>query len=298
MHNLTTKLLAWYQLHRRELPWRKTRNPYHIFISELMLQQTQVERVVPKYREFLKTFPTWKSLATATTPDLIQAWAGLGYNRRVLYAREAARQVVAHGIPTDEPTWRSLKGVGPYMAAALTEFASHKRALVLDTNIRRIVGRTMLGIPFPYLTDDPRILSALDTLTPTRGAHADIPQAMMDFANAICLPTNPTCATCPLRAQCNASQQFLSDKKPIKPKRRATERVHRDKPFPDRIYRGRILALVRAKKKITLSQIGNHIDPAFDSTADSDWLAAMASRLAKDGLIVIHRGDTLSLPNS
>ena len=170
MHPVARRLLAWYALHKRDLPWRKTRDPYRIFVSELMLQQTQVDRVLPKYRAFIGRFRTWRSLADAKTSDLIHAWAGLGYNRRALYARDAAKHVIAYGVPVEETYWRRLKGVGPYMAAALTEFANGKRALVIDTNIRRVIGRVALGRPYPGPADDPRILRALERRSRSRTA--------------------------------------------------------------------------------------------------------------------------------
>jgi A/G-specific adenine glycosylase len=298
MHDATRALLRWYRAHQRDLPWRTTRDPYHIFVSELMLQQTQVDRVIPKFQTFLKTFPSWTALANATTADLIHAWAGLGYNRRALYARAAAKHVVAHGVPTTEIEWRALKGVGPYMAAALTEFVNHTRALVIDTNIRRVVGRLMLGVPYPSPTDDKQILKALDTLTPEQKYHWDVPQAFMDLANAVCFSSTPNCSVCPLQKECRSATKFLSSRPPTKPKRISTERIHRDKPFPDRIYRGRLLTLVREHGHVQLSAVGMRIDANFDAIADRDWLRALASRLAKDGLLIIGRGDTLSLPNS
>ncbi|MFZ2804072.1 MAG: A/G-specific adenine glycosylase [Patescibacteria group bacterium] len=298
MPSTTTKLLAWYGTHQRVLPWRKTKNAYHVFVSELMLQQTQVDRVIPLYRAFLKKFPTWKNLANASTPDLIHAWSGLGYNRRALYARESARNVVSHGVPKNQDGWRKLKGVGPYMAAALAEFVNHERAVVMDTNVRRVVGRITLGLPYPALTDDIRIMPRLEQLTPTQGPHWDFPQALMDFANAVCLPSNPKCKTCPLRTTCKASKKFLSSNPPKRPKRISTERIHRDKTHPDRIYRGRILAWVKNHGATNIRVLGSCIDDAFDPIADQDWLHAMAQRLVTDGLLAWRGTSTLSLPAS
>jgi A/G-specific adenine glycosylase len=296
MHPIARSLLAWYRTHARDLPWRRTRDPYAIFISELMLQQTQVDRVVPKYRDWLRTFSTWRSLARASTHDVVRAWAGLGYNRRALYAREAARQVVVGGLPTDLDGWRKLKGVGPYMAAALTEFVTHRRAVVIDTNIRRVAGRLLLGLPFPSPADDRRLLPALDALTPARAGHDLLPQAFLDFANAVCLVRSPACVTCPLKKSCEAAWYFLEGgKRPKMAVRKPTERIRDGKKFPDRIYRGRILKLVLAEGRIRVAKIGPLIDDTYVDT-DADWVRSMAGRLVADGLLSWKGTDVLVPP--
>lgn len=296
MATVDRTLLAWYRSHKRDLPWRKTRDPYRIFVSELMLQQTQVDRVVPKYQGWLKTFPSWKTLANATTAGLIHAWAGLGYNRRALYAREAARDVVKNGAPQDEKGWRTLRGVGPYMAAALTEFVNGRRAIVIDTNIRRVVGRIFLGKPFPRPADDARIRPVLERITPRTNGHRDLPQAFMDFANAVCLPRSPRCTDCPLYAQCRAGKKFLRGTVRAPSRKKITERMHREKKYPDRIYRGRILAWVRTHGPTRHSELGTHIDDAYDPIADRDWVRAMCARLVADGLLAWVKKDSVSLP--
>lgn len=296
------KLVAWYKTHQRRLPWRETRNPYRIFISELMLQQTQVDRVIPKYATWIKRFPSWTSLAATKTSDLIRAWAGLGYNRRALYAREAARAVVTDGIPKDEAGWRRLKGVGPYMAAALTEFANRKRAIVVDTNVRRVVGRAFLGLTYPRPKDDARIIRALEKVTPSGGAHWEVPQAFMDLASAVCLPRIPNCDACPLKNVCTARPRFTPDRIALTLKKKRTtkpvEARHREKKYPDRIYRGRILAWIRVHGPTDVVVLGPRVDDAFDPIADQEWIRAMAKRLVKDGLCALHNGRTLSLPRA
>ena len=292
---LSSRLLRWYRQHGRVLPWRKTTNAYRIFISELMLQQTQVERVVPKYQSFIKQFSTWKSLAEAKSADLIHAWAGLGYNRRVLYAREAAEEVVRNGIPSSETDWRKLKGVGPYMAAALTEFATGERAIVIDTNIRRVMGR-MIGILFPTPQDDPRIQRVLERETPLTKGHAEFPQALMDLANAVCTVRRPMCSVCPLQKDCRSAQEFLRGDV-VKPTRRGpTERMHEEKPHPDRIYRGKILAWIRLHGATKVAALGPHIDSTYEAIADQEWVEAMVERLIKDGLLIKRGKDRISLP--
>ena len=296
--NMLTALLRWYRTHKRNLPWRWTRDPYASFVSELMLQQTQVDRVIPKYETWLKTFPTWESLAAAKTDKLIRAWAGLGYNRRALFAREAAKTVVASGIPTDEAGWRELKGVGPYMAAALAEFANHVRAIVIDTNVRRVVGRAQLGLPFPSLRDDEKVRAVLEREVPKRGNHWDIPQALMDLAASTCLPKKPKCEICPLRRTCKATKlSAFSFKLSAKPRTRPfpNERVSDGKRYPDRIFRGRILALVRTEGPVDPESVGPRVDPTY-SPKDAEWVEAMIERLAKDGLLAWTKQGELRLP--
>lgn len=284
MASFASRVLAWYRKHGRDLPWRHTTNTYAIFMAELMLQQTQVERVIPLWQNWLHTFPDWKALAGASTPELLHAWAGLGYNRRALYAREAAKQIIAHGEPITEAGWQELTGVGPYMAAALAAFINHERALVIDTNIRRVIGRVFLGLPFPPLEADDSIRTILAKELPHRGAHWDIPQALMDIASAVCRNTKPQCAVCPLRADCRARAQFEAHPELRKTRTPSREQVREGKDFPDRIYRGRILAWIREHGATELRHLGAKIDPTY-SPRDLEWVQAMIERMQKDGLI-------------
>ncbi len=290
------QLLRWYQHHKRQLPWRETRDGYCLFISEIMLQQTQVDRVVPKYNAWLKRFPNWKTLANANTSDLIHAWAGLGYNRRALQTREAAQYVIANSEPNTETEWRLLKGVGPYTAAALTEFVQHTRTIVIDTNIRRVAGRYFLGVAYPKIVHDRKITKSLEPIVKKCTKHWELPQAMMDLASSICTSNTPACLQCPLKASCAAAQNFLSTKPPRKPKARtAYESRHRNKPYPDRIYRGRILQWIRTHGPTPINKIGPHVDKTYQPRRDLAWVRAMIQRLNKDGLVSIDH-QTVSLP--
>jgi A/G-specific adenine glycosylase len=169
------RLLAWYREHGRALPWRETRDPYAILVSEVMLQQTQVERVVPRWRAWLERWPTAAALAAASPADVIVAWQGLGYNRRAVNLHRAARVVAAHGWPDD---LTELPGVGPYTAAAVANFAFGRDVLPVDTNVRRIQERT--GETFD-------------------GACT---QALFDLGATICLARIPRCGDCPLATMC------------------------------------------------------------------------------------------------
>ncbi|OGL62125.1 hypothetical protein A3E97_02825 [Candidatus Uhrbacteria bacterium RIFCSPHIGHO2_12_FULL_47_12] len=287
-----SKLLQWYKRHRRDLPWRKTRDPYRILVSEVMLQQTQVDRVKMFYAAWIPRFPNWKRLASASNEDVIRMWAGLGYNRRALMLRDAARQVVERGVPTTTEGWRAIKGIGPYTSSAISAFAQKKRVMPIDTNIRRVLGRLLLGKPFPQPRDDERIQKVVNDFLPHRGNYFDVPQAIFDLATDIC-QKSPKCIECPLRRECPSAKKFLSGRVRI-PKqmiKKAVESRHAEKLYPDRIYRGRILKAVRESKNgMPIGRIGPIIDPYFDQIVDSEWIEKMISRLIKDQLIEIVRG--------
>jgi A/G-specific adenine glycosylase len=168
-------LLAWFGAKGRDLPWRKTRDPYAILVSEVMLQQTQVERVVPRYLEWLERWPTPMALAAATPADVIKAWQGLGYNRRALNLHRAGTRIAAHGWPED---LTELPGVGRYTADAIAAFAFGLPVLPVDTNVRRVKERT--GHSF-----EPRC-----------------GQALMDLGATVCLARLPRCGACPLAERC------------------------------------------------------------------------------------------------
>lgn len=282
-----SRLLRWYRRHGRKLPWRQTRDPYKILVSEVMLQQTQVERVKLYYADWFKQFPDWSALARASNAEVIRAWAGLGYNRRALSLRDIARAVVADGLPASQSGWLQLKGIGPYTSAAIVAFALHEKTMPIDTNIRRVLGRLWLGKPYPQPASDAQIQQrSLLQLASVR-AHYDVPQALFDLATAVCKKI-PDCAVCPLKQQCQAAPKFLSGRVRV-PKamiRKNRERRHRNKPHPDRIYRGRILAAVRESRRgLRQQQLGPIIDPTFNVVQDGQWLAAMVKRLEADGLL-------------
>jgi A/G-specific adenine glycosylase len=168
-------LLAWYATSARDLPWRRTRDPYAILLSEVMLQQTQVERVVPRYERWLARWPTVESLAAASPAEVIVEWQGLGYNRRALALHRSAVYVAEHGWPADLTT---LPGVGPYTAAAVRRFAFGEDVLPRDVNVERVERRT--GHAF----------------------SATAAQALMDLGATVCLARIPRCTVCPLAAEC------------------------------------------------------------------------------------------------
>ena len=188
-------LLGWYRSAGRDLPWRNTGDPYRILVSEVMLQQTQVGRVIPRYRRFLERFPTLDDLAAAPLRDVLSEWHGLGYNGRARRLWEAARAVAAVGWPADAAGLRALPGIGPYTAAAVASFAFGERVAAVDTNLRRVIGR-WLGRPISgrALREAAAGLVAEDS--------AAWNQAVMDLASSVCSPARPRCHECPVAAWC------------------------------------------------------------------------------------------------
>ena len=201
------RLLAWYRIHQRKLPWRTTRDPYRILVSEIMLQQTQVDRVVPKYREFLDRYPTLKSLASAKTAQLKRVWYPLGYNIRPLRLRKIAQRAVRdHGgrIPNSFDGLIAMDGIGRYTAGAVLSFAFEQDAPILDTNVARLLGRYFGVRGDPKQGAARRRLWRLAAAVIPAGQGYHINQAMMDFGALICTARAPQCARCTLRRTCRS----------------------------------------------------------------------------------------------
>jgi A/G-specific adenine glycosylase len=199
------RLLAWYADHRRALPWRRTQEPYRVLVSEIMLQQTQVDRVIPKYREFLKRYPTLRHLARAQVEEVRRLWYPLGYNIRPVRLHAIARETVARyggRLPDDGAALRRLPGIGRYTAGAMLSFAYGRDAAVLDTNVRRVLGRVFLGPRrLARLRGERAFWDLAEALLP-RGRAYDFNQALMDFGATWCTPRKPKCPRCPMRGFC------------------------------------------------------------------------------------------------
>jgi A/G-specific adenine glycosylase len=204
------RLLDWYRRYGRDLPWRRTTDPYHILVSEVMLQQTQVDRVLPKYHEWLERYPTFEALAAAPEGDVSQTWRPLGYNVRPRRLHAIARESVERyggTLPSDEATLRSFKGIGAYTAGAVLSFAFGQRAAILDTNVARVLFRIFVGrgdvkahAMRRHLWDVSR------TVLPMRNVF-DFNQALMDFGATLCTARKPKCLICPMQDGC-ASYPF------------------------------------------------------------------------------------------
>lgn len=209
-----TLLLAWYAQAGRDLPWRHTRDPYAILVSEIMLQQTQVERVLPKYYEFLRLFPTLAVLAEAPAADVIRAWAPLGYNVRAIRLRDIARQAVAEydgRLPSTLDELLKLKGIGRYTAGAIACFAFGLPVATVDTNIRRVLWRLFRGIePAEWPTGQAASrahLALAGWALPAERAY-DWQQALMDLGATVCISRQPACERCPVTSICAAYQEM------------------------------------------------------------------------------------------
>ena len=199
------RLLGWYRQNGRDLPWRRTRDPYSVLVSEIMLQQTQVDRVLPKYHEWLEKYPTFEALAAAPDRDVTETWRPLGYNIRPRRLHAIARESVAsYGgeLPSDEATLRSFKGIGAYTAGAVLSFAFGQRAAILDTNVARVLFRVFVGRGEPKSHAMKRRLWEISRAVLPHRHVFDFNQALMDFGATLCTARKPDCPACPLRRSC------------------------------------------------------------------------------------------------
>jgi len=224
-------LLCWYAVDKRRLPWRAEHgvrpDPYRVWLSEVMLQQTTVTAVRPYFETFVARWPTVEALAAAEDGAVMAAWAGLGYYARARNLLACARAVAAeHGgrFPDDEPALRRLPGIGAYTAAAIAAIAFGRRAVAVDGNVERVVSRVH-AVKTPLPAAHPEIRALADAMTPDPGA-GDFAQAMMDLGSAICTPRNPDCGRCPVRPWCAAYEEGDPGLYPVRAPKAA--RPHRD----------------------------------------------------------------------
>lgn len=197
------RLLKWYAEHGRDLPWRKTFNPYHILVSEVMLQQTQVDRVIPKYHEFLERYPGFQELAEAAVTDVKKTWYPLGYNIRPERLHSIACETVRRyggNLPNAPEELLSFKGIGRYTAGAIRSFAFNEDAPILDTNVIRVLHRVFVVNGDPK-TQKTMLWNLSEALIP-RGKGYDFNQALMDFGALLCTARDPYCLLCPMKSLC------------------------------------------------------------------------------------------------
>ncbi len=311
-------ILAWYREGHRDLPWRHTRDPYAILVSEIMLQQTQVDRVLPKYHQFLTLYPTLAALAAASRAEVIRNWAPLGYNLRAVRLHEIARQAMQrHGgrLPDTLAGLLALKGIGPYTAGAVACFAFGLPVAALDTNVRRVLGR-LFAQEAPGASEDNRLAWRLaESALPPADAY-DWNQALMDLGATICVARSPRCLLCPVQSLCSARAAWDEQDVPPASLARVAERrgaygaSARASGAPPvsrfegsrRWYRGRIVDALRALPpgaSLTLEALGAQVKPD-DVPADREWFLDLVRALARDGLIDLteQEGDTrVSLPS-
>jgi A/G-specific adenine glycosylase len=251
---LQDAVLTWYDVNRRDLPWRRTRDPYAILVSEFMAQQTQVARVLEHYERWLQRWPTAAALAAATPAEVLTEWVGLGYNQRALRLRAACAIVVRDGWPRDPDGLRALPGVGPYTAAAVASFAFGEPVAAVDTNVRRVAARLAI-VP-------EELLSAQ--------RPADWNQAAMELGARLCTARAPRCGDCPAAPWCPSRGRVAAPPRPP----RAPQPRFED---TDRWARGRIIAALAAGEALPTQIAG-------------DRLARVVMGLERDGLV--ERGPT------
>jgi A/G-specific adenine glycosylase len=279
---LRAAVLAWYDERARALPFRATRDPWAILVSEFMAQQTQISRVVEKWAGFMAAFPTVQAVAAATPADVLRAWQGLGYNRRALNLWRAARAIVeehAGRVPAEVAELEKLPGVGPYTARAVAAIAFGWPVGAVDTNVRRVLGRVAGGadgLAAPVLQE------LADSIVP-RDRPADWTHALMDVGAAFCRPRRPVCHACPARAWCLYAAAPAQDV--------ARERTAPELRFEttSRWLRGRILDQLRSARNGSWTAIADPLGPH-----DAEAIGAVLLVLAREGLVELHPIDPRS----
>lgn len=280
LEELRADILAWYREEGRSLPWRETRDPYRVLVSEIMLQQTQVDRVIEKYHEFLTAFPTVKALAQAPAGDVIKVWKGLGYNRRALFLQRSAQAVLERyngDFPCDLAALKDLPGIGDYTARAVLSFAFEQKVPMMDTNHRKFYARIFSkGILIP---DKELLVHAeqfIDPLT-NREVH-DFNQALMDLMTAVS------------RKEKDNFVEAFDIRYPLQ---KIEKKKKKQTPFreTDRYVRGRIIDLLREKQHIKKSTLSTHLNDVEESR-----LQRILDALAKDQLIEVKK-DSILLPS-
>jgi A/G-specific adenine glycosylase len=274
-----TAVLGWFDSTGRTLPFRASRDPYGILVSEIMAQQTQISRVVERWAGFMAAFPSVQVLAAASAADVLRAWRGLGYNRRALNLQRAARAIVREHeghVPSTLADLERLPGIGPYTARAVASLAFGQRVGPVDTNVRRVLQRVVAaGEPMP-----PRRLQAVADAAVPRARPADWTHALMDIGATICRPMSPRCGHCPLRPWC----AFAAAGTPIAA--RQTGRAVQPFATTSRWVRGRILDRLRDAPRGEWTLLDGPIG-AHDPVAVDGAIAA----LVREGFLERHRHD-------
>jgi A/G-specific adenine glycosylase len=296
------RLLQWYRRHgRSELPWRTARQPYRTVVSEFMLAQTQVERVVPKFEAFVARFPGFVSLARATPAEVLREWKGLGYNSRAVRLRRLAQVVVEEfggNLPRERERLRTLPGIGPYTAAAIRAFAFDIDDAPIDTNVRRLVNRLFFGLEYPHRAAPCELDARARELVPPGRAH-DWNSALMDLGSSICTARAPKCLLCPLRCACAAAPVdagLLERLRVAAGGRRSPQNVI---PFEHttRYARGRILDRLRdlpPGRRISLLDLHDAIARAVPGRSVEE-VSKLVDALSRDGLLT-RDGSGVALP--
>lgn len=300
-----TLLFAWYSKNKRDLPWRKcidatgVRDPYRITVSELMLQQTQVTRVIPKFENFIHQWPTLESLSQASLAQVLVAWRGLGYNRRAKYLLESAKIITStyNGkFPHEREILAKLPGFGEYMVSAIRVFAFGFQDTVIDVNVARVLSRIFIGRSTPKKQEIKELATQLLPAKKSDQWH----QALMDFGSAVCVST-PRCQICPLAHVCVAQKEAIQRGYQsygawfsVQPKNRTVSKKDQNKKFEetDRYFRGRIIDYLRTGET-SMEQLQIYILHE-KQLHDRARFGRLIEQLVVDGLLKV-TGNTVAL---
>jgi len=291
LRRLRAPLLRWYRRARRDLPWRRTRDPYAIWISEVMLQQTRVAVVVPYYARFLARFPDLASLARASRDEVLSLWSGLGYYRRARALHAGARLLVErHGgqLPDDPALLRGLPGIGPYTAGAIASLAFSREEPVLDGNVRRVLSRLLARLSIP----DARLWELARALV--RGpSPGDLNQALMELGALVCTPRHPDCPACPLARRCAARASGRPEAFPRKKPRPVSRSVRVAVALVEK--RGRVL-LERPGATSPLRGVWDL--PAVELAEGARAAVSLERALRRHGLTIVAGAETPLISHS
>jgi len=292
-------ILDWYAIHKRDLPWREVGlDPYKVVVAEIMLQQTQVPRVIEKYKEFLGLFPTIYDLAQASRESVILAWSGLGYNRRAIMLQQFAQEVVKlydGKIPQVPEALIKLSGIGPYAAGSIASFAFNRPEPAIDVNVRRIYMRYFHGRDegLPMGRDEEKKLYTLVKSSIPDNKSCELHNALMDFGSLVCLRDAPRCTLCVLRKSCAFFPLYTVEKEKVlfvaekKVERGVSEN---GRHIPNRIFRGRIVEFVRkhSGEEVLLLEFGCAVKKDYVAS-EEEWLVELCLKLDKEGMITFVR---------
>lgn len=279
VHDVRSALVEWYEADHRTFPWRRTDDPYDILVSEVMSQQTQLERVETAWEAFIERWPTVEELAKADRSEVVGFWTDhrLGYNNRAKYLHTAAEQVVEEfdgEFPEEPDALQELQGVGPYTANAVASFAFNNGNAVVDTNVKRVLYRV-----FDVPDDDSRFENAAQSLMP-EGESRVWNNAIMELGGVVCTKT-PRCdaAGCPLRGWCSAYEtgDFTAPDVPTQPTFKGSRRQKR----------GRVIRVLREYEELSLSELGPRVRVDYGGEDSEKWLRGLLSDLESDGLVEV-----------
>lgn len=301
MREIQHVLLEWYARNgRSHLPWRTTRDPYRVLVSEFMLQQTQVDRVLPKFTAFVERFPDFRDLAETGAAEVVRYWQGLGYNARSVRLHAIARTVTerfAGRLPRDAAELRALPGVGPYTAAALRAFAFDLDDAAIDTNVRRVAHRWLHGVEYPPKVSRARLDAETRELVPHGRGH-DWNSALMDLGATICTARAPSCPNCPVQSLCAAAP--LDAAALARARRRHAPQASPQAALAfrqtTRFARGRIVDRLRALapgEQISLLDLHRELEPVLADRSIVE-VGNLVQALERDGLLEV-RGGLLAL---